>query len=365
MATKNDGVGRSRRGLIAGSLAGAGVAAGGMIFGQPAAALAGTTGLVVITPSGDETGATDRAAIQEALQGVGRQALLGTGTFYIDKPIVMYSNQRLFGSGAQATKIVQKGAGHGIMSVSTASVNYVTISGLTLMADQKVAGSSGIYLVPSTTTDVESFTGISNITIEDCVVRDWGDCGVYLSAAIASRITRVQTVKNGGNGFYVTKTRLENKVAAATSLAFEACYALNNAKNGYELDNVSYSTLNACANDGGQRGYALYTCGSVTLTSCAAEVYTVEGFLIGASKSCSLFGAYTFGGSKVGIHITGTTVNQTIGGAVQAQPGAETTNFILAEAGSSVVVWGVTRPGTTGSSTNKFAGKVTNLDGSA
>ncbi|XVU22984.1 right-handed parallel beta-helix repeat-containing protein [Actinoplanes sp. CA-054009] len=331
-----------------------------MIFGQPAAALAGTTGLTVITPSGDVTGASDHAVIQQALSDVNRQVLLGAGEFYINQPIVMRSNQRLIGAGAQATKVIQVGAGHGITSVTSFTVNYVTISGISIIGqyDPTTAppenGPSGIYLIPG------AAEGPSNITIEDCVVSNWGDCGVYLTAVIASRITRVQSRKNGGNGFYVTKTA----TAAATSLAFEACYALDNKKNGYELDYVSYSTLNACANDGGKRGYALYNCSAVTLTSCAAELFTEAGFRLLNCKGCSLFGAYTFKGATTGIYVGASTLNVTIGGAVQSDPSSATvpslTNFIVSEAGSSAVIWGVTR-----TSPNALAGKVTNLDGTA
>jgi hypothetical protein len=81
--------------------------------------------------------------------------------------------------------------------------------------------------------------------------------------------------------------------------------------------------------------------------------------------SCSLLGAYTYGGSTVGIHVAGNTVHQTIGGAVQSQPGGLTDHFIRTEAGTSVVVWGVSRPGTTGASTDTFDGQVVNLDMSA
>ena len=353
---------QSRRGLITGSLAGAGLAAGGMIFGQPTAALAATEGLVVITPSGDATGAADHAAIQKGLADVNRQVLLSAGAFFIDQPIVMRPNQRLIGAGAQATKITQVGTGHGITSVSGIAINYVTISGLSLIGqyDPSTAppagAPSGIHLAPG------EAEGPSNITIEDCVVKNWGDCGVHLTAVIASRITRVQSMKNGGNGFYVTKT----DKAAATSLVFEACYALDNKKNGFELDYVSYSTLSGCASDakGGRRGYLLHGCASVTLTSCGAEEFTEEGFAVTNSRSCSLIGAYTFKGARTGIRISGSTLNQTIGGAVQSDPKSVTapslTHFIVSEAGSSAVLWGVTR-----TSPDLLAGKVTNLDGSA
>ncbi|BEL06161.1 hypothetical protein Q0Z83_043520 [Actinoplanes sichuanensis] len=351
---------QNRRGLITGTLAGAGLAAGGMIFGQPTAALAASEGLVVITPSGDPTGVTDHAAIQDALSEVNRQVLLSAGEFRINQPIVVRSNQRLIGAGAQATKIIQVGTGHGITSVSSSAINYVTIAGLSLIGQYvptdtpPADGPSGIHLAPGPA------EGPSNITIEDCVVKNWGDCGVHLTAVIASRITRVQSVKNGGNGFYVTKTA----TAAATSLSFEACYVLGNRKNGYELDYVSYSTLNACAVDGGLRGYALYNCSAVTLTSCGAEVFTDVGFLLRNSRGCSLFSPYTFKGAKTGIHIGASTVNVTIGGAVQSDPASATvpalTNFIVSEAGSSAVLWGVTR-----TSPNALAGKTTNLDGTA
>jgi hypothetical protein len=191
-------------------------------------------------------------------------------------------------------------------------------------------------------------------------VKNWADCGVFLTAVIASRITRVQSVKNGGDGFYVTKTA----TAAATSLTFESCYALSNRKNGFELDYVSYSTLSACASDGGQRGYALYHCASVTATSCGAGVFTEAGFRILSSRGCTLFSPYTFKGAKTGIHIDVNTTNLTIGGAVQSDPASATTpsltNFIVAEKGTSAVIWGATR-----TRPNTLTGTVTSLDGSA
>lgn len=368
MSRRSEGPAPSRRGLITGSLAGAGLAAGTAIFGQSTPALAATAGLVAIQPSGDTSGATDAQAIQNALVPGGAQVILAPGNFYINTPIVMYSNQRLIGAGAGATKIRQTGTGHGISSTNTGSVNYVTIAGLTLVGN-RAAGSSGIHLTPDTNpADPTTFTNITNITIEDCVVTSWGDCGVYLAAPIASRITRVQAANNGGDGFYVTKAYLDtdpSKVKAGTSLTFDACYALGNTKNGYELDTVSYSSLNGCACDGGTRGYALFGCRSVTLTSCGAEAFTTEGFLVRNCTSCGLYGAYTYGGSTVGIHVAGTTAHQTIGGAVQSQPGSLTDHFIRTEAGTSTVVWGVSRPGTTGVSTDTFDGQVVNLDGSA
>ncbi|WP_370318335.1 right-handed parallel beta-helix repeat-containing protein [Actinoplanes sp. ATCC 53533] len=322
----------------------------------------------VITPSGVTGGATDRAAIQGALTPGGAQVLLAPGDFYIDEPIVLYSNQRLIGSGAGATKIHQVGTGHGITSTTAGSINYVTIAGLTLVGT-KAPDSCGIRLVPSPTqAKPGELANITNITIEDCVTKGWGDCGVYLAAPIASRITRVQSADNTGDGFYVTTAQLgvdTSTIKAATSLVFEACYALGNTKNGFELDTVSYSSLTGCACDHGRRGYALYDCRAVTLTSCGAESFSEAGFLLQSSTSCSLFGAYTFGGSKVGISVTRSTAHQTIGGAVQSKPTVDTQNFIRTEAGTSTVLWGVSRPATTGSSTNTLDGQVTNLDGSA
>src|SRR6185369_4668651 len=96
------------------------------------------------------------------------------------------------------------GDGHGIVAKLDNSISYVTISGLSLVG-RRAAGSCGIYLAPDTSVATEEeFAGISNITIEDSVVTAWGDCGVVLIAAMASRVTRVQSAENGGNGFYVT-----------------------------------------------------------------------------------------------------------------------------------------------------------------
>ncbi|WIM99606.1 right-handed parallel beta-helix repeat-containing protein [Actinoplanes oblitus] len=376
MASHNTGSPGSRRHLITG----AGLAAGVAIFGPSAPASAeepatAEPALVVVKPSGKTTGADDSANIAAALaltSGLpGVEVHLAPGDFYINTPIVLGSNKRLFGAGAQATRINQVGTGHGIVLKPEGALNYVTVSGLSVVGNGS-AGSCGIYFAPySGVATRAEFGGLSNITIEDSVAKGWGDCGVVLVGAMASRITRVQATENGGNGFYVTFARWDGDssvVSAATSLAFEACYARENGKNGYELDTVSYSTLNACAADCGRigtRGYALFNCNAVTLTSCGAEEFVTEGFLFQVCTSCAVHGAYTWQGKSVGIHIGTRTTYQTIGGAVQHSPAAGTTNFIKSEAGTSAVVWGVSRPATTGASTNTFLGKVTNLDGSA
>jgi hypothetical protein len=284
MAPSSTGSPGSRRNLITG----AGLAAGAAIFGPATPALASAAagdkpGLVVLEPSNDLTGATDSQAIKNALTLLdggprGVEVHLAPGDFYINIPIVLGSNKRLIGAGANATKIHQTGDGHGIIGKTDGSISYVTISGLTLIG-KMATGSCGIYLAPDTSATQESdFRGISNITIEDCVVQNWGDSGVVLIAAMASRVTRVEATENGGDGFYVTFARWPGDptgkvVRASTSLSFEACYARANAKNGYELDTVSYSTLTACAADcavTGTRGYALFNCNAVTLTSCGA-----------------------------------------------------------------------------------------------
>jgi hypothetical protein len=345
---------RSRRSIIAGSLTGAGLVAGAAIFGQATPAMAAEAGLVVIAPSLDTSGNTDRANIQAALGTTGSQVILTPGTFYINGPIVMHSNQRLIGSGAGATTINQVTDDHGISSTPNGNINYVTIAGLTLNGIGAGNG-SGIYFVPVTTGNV------TDITIEDCIVKHWGDCGVYLSASIASRITRVEAFGNGGDGFYITKT----SSGAGTSIIFQACYANANVKNGYELDTVSYSSFSGCASDGNRTGYALFGCRAVTLTSSGAENFTTAGYLFSNCISCCLFGGYTYAGHTVGIHVAGSTTHQTIGGAVQSTPDSATTNFILTDAGTSTLVWGISRPGTAGTSTDTFNGTVTNLDGSA
>jgi hypothetical protein len=61
--------------------------------------------------------------------------------------------------------------------VTGAAINYVTISGVSIIGQYDPAttppanGPSGIHLVPGPA------EGPSNITIEDCVVKNWADCG--------------------------------------------------------------------------------------------------------------------------------------------------------------------------------------------
>lgn len=71
-----------------------------------AAALAGTNSRFV-APSGDTTGATDRAAINAAQAALGGAGLvqLSAATYYLDQPVVVSSGVKIVGCGKAATTI--------------------------------------------------------------------------------------------------------------------------------------------------------------------------------------------------------------------------------------------------------------------
>jgi hypothetical protein len=351
----------ARRALIGASIAGAAGAA--VALGHAPAAQAATettTPLVALAPSNDETGATDFAAISALLSASPCQVVLGAGKFYINAAITLNSGQSLVGAGASATIVnyvvpspppSQKSNG-----IQATDVDYVTIKGLTLVGSQSPTNpaanptcANGINIVTSTGSNV------AYISIEDCTVMLWANVGVCLDTPIVSRFDRVVSQQNGGDGFQIT-----NNAGTGTSLVFNACYANDNVGNGYELDSVVYSSLNGCAADSNPVGYALYGCQGVVLNGCGCEDYTTAGYLFaGYSVGCSVYGARTYNGSGIGIHVVTGTTRQTIGGATETSP-KNATNFIKTDASTSTVVWGVTKI-----TADSLSGTTTNIDGSA
>ena len=340
-----------RRTLIGASLAGATGAVVAFSHEPAANAAASTAPLVALVPSGDPTGAADTAAINGALSTTPGQVLLAAGQFTISGAITMNTGQTLAGAGPGATIVQQLSDSINdipVNGIQATDVDHVTIKGLTLVGTGSGSG-NGINIV----TKVD--TNVAYITIEDCRCMSWGNVGVRLDTPIVSRIDRVVSQQNGGDGFQIT-----DDAGTGTSLVFNACYANANKGNGYELDSVVYSALNGCAADSNPVGYALYGCQGVVLSGCGCEDFTSVGYLFaGYSTGCSLYGARTYNGSGIAIHVVTGTTRQTIGGATETSP-KSTTNFIKTDSSTSTVVWGVTK--ITGDS---LSGTVTNLDGSA
>jgi hypothetical protein len=336
----------ARRALIGASLAGAASAAVVLGHEPTAQAASGSTTLVALTPSGDETGATDSAAISGALSTVPSQVQLAAGQFYLNAAITMRTGQTLIGAGPGAT-IVQQVTSNA-NGIEATDVDHVAIKALTLAGTGSGSG-NGINIV----TDVNP--NVAYISIEDCRAMLWGNVGVRLDTPIVSRLDRVVSQQNLGDGFQIT-----DDAGTGTSLVFNACYANANKGNGYELDSVVYSTLNGCAADSNPVGYALYGCQGVVLSGCGCESFTTTGYLFaGYSTGCSIYGARTYNGSGVGIHVVTGTTRQTIGGATETSPNSAT-NFIKTDASTSTVVWGITKI-----TADSLAGTVTSIDGSA
>ena len=86
-----------------------------------------------ISPSGDKTGAKDAAAIQKALdaaKAAKSAVLLGSGTFYLNKELLVAGGVTLEGAGGDKTTVQQVGSGLRVMTVSDGStVKNLTITG--------------------------------------------------------------------------------------------------------------------------------------------------------------------------------------------------------------------------------------------
>lgn len=87
--------------------------------------------VAVIQPSGDTTGATDRAAINAVLAAGGRAVLAGVG-FVIDQPLTLTSKSSIVGQSPFGPTVIQLAAGANCHVVQ--SQNFATLTGTDTIA---------------------------------------------------------------------------------------------------------------------------------------------------------------------------------------------------------------------------------------
>lgn len=296
-----------------------------------------------IPSSGDASGVTDLAAINAALT-TGNVILL-PGNFHVNDAIALNTGNSLVGAGGGATVIHQVSTAHS--GISGTDVASITLKGFDLIGPSSGAH-NGIDLIKSSANNIP-FTNISDVRISH-----FGGDGLSIGTPIASTFTNVNSFLNSGNGFTLSDT------SACTSCVFNGCYANANGAYGYSFTNLQYSSLNGCACDNNLNGYFLSGCHGVTLSGCGAEGTTTDSIIISNSKACNIHGAVIFNNAHYGIHVTGGSTRITVSGCEEISPAGGAANFLITDAGTSTVAWGIVHL-----TADSLGGTVTNVDGSA
>lgn len=138
----------------------------------------------------------------------------------------------------------------------------------------------GIYAYGDNVDNIVWMPSVSELTINDCAFTSntatsnaaaMPDAAIRLDQTFVSVLSRVKA--SAGTGFLIGSTG-----ATSTSTTFNSCYGQFCPQDGFNLANVSYSTLNSCACDSGGAGvaqtgtaYNLDTCYGIAMNGCGTE----------------------------------------------------------------------------------------------
>ena len=157
---------------------------------------------------------------------------------------------------------------------------------------------------------------------------------------------------NGGRGFYVTGVPSAGSEVTGTSCVWNACYANDNALDGYYIQDIAYSVMNGCAADSNATGYVIAGCEGFTLNSCGAESTTAKNSLSGdsfiitedsSSNPCSgvtLSACYVLVNNAVAYWVTGGSNGITLIGCQENGPGGSATASIKTDSGTNTAIIG-------------------------
>lgn len=154
-------------------------------------------------------------------------------------------------------------------------------------------------------------TNLSNITVVNGSVRNWGDDGVDLATATTNcRVEGVLANGNAGNGISTNSASTISNCSASSNTGIGVfatlnstilnCSASNNTGNGISTNGGSViSKCSATSNSGSGFSAGVGT----SVVDCAAKFNTLDGIV--CASSCQVRGNGCFSNSGTGIHATG------------------------------------------------------------
>jgi hypothetical protein len=267
----------------------------------------------------------DTSSIQSAIT-----AAAGGGTLYFPAGtykhtgLTLSSKLTIIGAGIQATTLkLTNDTAHALHG---SNVDFITIRDIAVFgsSDGLSLGSfDGIRL------DVSDSTPTQNVKIENVYVNGFSRHGVSIDDPITSLLTNVRAQTCGGYGFNIN---------VGTSLTFQSCYANSCFTGGYNLQNVSYSQLQACACDNSGIGYQLNTCKQVVLTGCGDEAPTGTQYLLTGGAGNTLTSCYASGNAGVAFQLMGGESRAVLINCRETAPSGSATASISVASGCSATV---------------------------
>jgi hypothetical protein len=267
----------------------------------------------------DATGTLDstpaiQAAINAAVYMSGNIVFFPPGVYQITSALMINSNITLQGTSRFNTIIQQLNNNVNGLSWTGSNLQYVNIRDLTIQGTGTGGTGTGISLTPVSGPNPNAI----GVHLENVRIRNWGGNGFAAQLLIVSQFDNV-FVESCANGFSLTGT-------VNTAVVFNSCYAKGCTGRGYDLENLTYCTLNGCASDSNNTGYYILNPGGVTINSSGSE-FCVYGFEVYGGVSCILNACFTFGNTGVSFWVTDTALGVLLVACYEQSPNGATNSF--------------------------------------
>lgn len=267
--------------------------------------------------------ADDTSAIQSALDAAssagGGTVFVPAGTYKISSALTLPTSVSIAGAGMNTSIIKQTSTTSHVLYCAD-NYRFASIHDLQIYGPGSGTG-AGIYLGFSSTTPAD-------LSFKNVFIQNMGSHGMYVNTPIATVLTNIRVQGCDGNGFHIV---------SGTSVTFEACYANANAGNGYEIQNVNYSALNACASDNNAIGYSINGSSAIVLNGCGSEQCGVGFKVLGSSGNIDLLCCKVFAETSIGFWVTGSSTFCFLTGAREASPNGATAS-VQVDSGSTATV---------------------------
>ncbi len=169
-------------------------------------------------------------------------------------------------------------------NVSIFSVSSST-NGITVYASNVTIDLNGFDLAGSATSSGAGIfiaSGVSNVTIRNGTIRNWGSDGLNGSGNSKVRAEKLRVISNGGNG-----------IAAGGTAEVLNCVAESNVGTGIKaMDNSIVKDSQAIATTG-KDGVGISVGGAALVTGCVARSNSGNGIMVGNAckvENCTVFG---------------------------------------------------------------------------
>lgn len=219
---------------------------------------------------------------------------------------------------------------NGIFYNPSSTLSYASITNMSVTGPGSGTG-VGIFL--------EANSGAAQVTscnLENVTVSGFGSHNIEIVTGVGTSLDTVNSTSSGGHCYFLS---------GGTGNVMDNCYAGGGAttQQGFQLTNVSYTTLNGCKVFGTGGGYQITGGSANQITGCGADTILAangqdgSGFKINGGTVHTVSSCFSNVNRAKAFYITGSAVAASFYGVQENAPGAGATASIQVDSGSTAL----------------------------